>query len=275
MTITAAMVKELREKTGLPMMDCKKALQEAEGDTEAAIEILRKKGIGKIEKMSGRETSQGRVACHTNADNGRIGIVELRCETAPVAATDDFIALAQKIAAQAASLETPTTESVLELALPDDATKKTSDAIHDVFNRLRENIQVARVASFAGHVGHYIHHNGQVGVLVEFSGECPEETKIDICMHVTAMNPPYTQRADVPADQVERKRAESTEGAQGKPAEIVEKIVTGKLKRWYGDIVLVDQPFVKEEKKSVGQVLNAVTPGLTVSRFARFAVGDR
>jgi elongation factor Ts len=273
MVITAGMVKALRDKTGLPMMECKQALQEAGGDQGKAIELLRKKGLGQVGKRAARQTSEGRVACYVDGETHRGGIVELQCETAPVANTDDFIKLAKTIARQAAQVDAPTPETIVEQPSLEDPARKLQDVITDVVNRLRENVQIARVGSLHGHIGSYEHHNGQVGVLVELSAECPETVNADVCMHIAAMRPMYTRREDVDEALVRQEREIAAEQAKGKPENIIEKIVTGKLNRWYSEIVLLEQPFVKEDKKSVGQMLMGVGPELTVSSFLRYEVG--
>ena len=273
MEITAAMVKALRDKTGLPMMDCKKALVETGGDEEKAIDWLRKAGLGRIRKMATRETTEGRVACHVDPQGQCAGIAELRCETAPVANTDDFINLAATMARHAAQSEAATPETLLEQPLSDDPSRKLSDFVHEVFNRIRENIKLARVGRLTGHLGYYVHHNGQVGVLLEMSEDCPAELKADVCMHITALNPGAVRREDVEPAEVEKERQVFAEEAKGKPEHIVEKMVTGKLNRLYSEFVLLEQPFVKDDKKSVGQVLMDVSPSLTVNRFLRFEVG--
>lgn len=274
MAITAGMVMSLRDKTGLPMMECKRALQEAEGDEVKAIELLRKKGHAQIGKRAGRETSEGRVACHLDPATGRAGIVELLCETAPVANTDDFIDLANQIARHAAAMDSPTPETLLEQHFLDDPARKLGDLLHDVVNRLRENVKIAHAGNLSGHVGHYVHHNSQVGVLVEMNADCPTELTNDVCMHIAAMRPACTRREEVDPALVEQERRIAAEQAQGKPENIIEKIVTGKLNRWYSEIVLLEQPFVKEDKKSVGQILMAAAPELTINGFLRYAVGE-
>jgi len=271
MEISAALVRELREKTGLPMMECKQALTEAQGDMAKAIEVLKRFGSAKISKMATRETSQGRIACHVAGQ--RASIVEVLCETAPVANTDDFQALAKAIAEAAAALDAPTPDAVLAAPAPGHAGKTINDLKGEVFNRLRENIVIKRVACVSGHVAHYVHHNAQVGVVIALSGDCPAELRADVCMHIAAMNPPYLRRADVDAAAVEEERARAAEEAKGKPAQIIEKIVAGKLDRWYAEVVLLDQPFVKDDKHSVGQVLANAAAGLTVTQFHRFQVG--
>lgn len=271
MEITAAMVKALREKTGLSMMDCKKALSEAGGDEEAAMEVLRKMGHGRVTKLAGRETSQGRIACFIDGDRG--GIIELRCETAPVANTDDFIALTQLLARHAAHADNPTPELLSKQPLIEQPGKTVNDAMTEVFNRLRENMQIARVASVRGHLGQYVHHNGQVGVLIQFNRDLPNDLKTDVCMHITALNPSVIRRDQVDAAQVERERVAAAEDAKGKPPAVVDKIVAGKLDRWFSEFVLLEQPFVKDDKRSVGQVLTQVAPDLTVTQFLRYSVG--
>lgn len=271
MAITAGMVKELRAETGLPMMECKKALEEAGGDKGQAIELLRKKGLSQISKRAERETSEGRVTCFTDDPSGRTGMAVMLCETAPVASTDDFIQLAELAAKIAATQDDPTPESVMAAQLPD-GSGSYQDHFNDVVNRIRENVKVAEVASYKGDVGHYIHHNAQVGVLVEFSGPCPPELAADVCMHIAAMKPAHTRREDVDPKLVEQERQIAAEQAAGKPPQIIDKIVEGKLDRWYSEIVLLEQPFVKEEKQSVSQILNAASDGLTVKRFARLGV---
>lgn len=272
MEITAAMVNQLRQRTGLSMMECKKALVEAQGNDAQAIEILKKKGLSKQADMSGRAAGEGRIACFVG--NGAGGIVELRCETAPVANTDDFI-LCAKLAAEAASkLDNPNPESVANAASPKHPGKKIADEIAEVFNRLREKMEIARVAKLTGNVGHYMHHNGQVGVLIQMSDACPDEASAGVCMHIAAMKPPYLNRAAVPADLVEKEKASAREQAAGKPANIIDKIVEGKVNTWYGEITLLEQPFVKVEgKQTVQQYLDSVKKGLTVLSFIRYEVG--
>lgn len=273
MEITAAMVMKLREMTGLPMMDCKKALTEAGGNVDQAIEILRKSIKGRVEKMADRVASEGRVAIYVDPAANRAGIVELRCETAPVASTQDFMDLANLLARLAAGITDPTPESLKAQPMPGDPSRTLGDHFLDVFNRIRENLQIARVASLGGHLGHYVHHDGRKGVLTEFSAPCPPELAADVCMHITAMRPSATRREDVDRAAVEKERQTAAAEAAGKPPAVVDKIVEGKLSRWFAEFVLLEQPFVKDDKKSVGQALQTVSPVLTVNRFLRYEVG--
>ena len=274
MAIPAGMVMELRKKTGLPMMECKQALEQAEGDEEKAIELLRTKGKGQLSKRAARQTSEGRVACFIDPQTQRAGIVELQCETAPVASTEDFITLANQLARQAAHMESPTPAALSEQPCLDDPSRTLSDLIHEVVNRLRENTRIARVGQLTGHVAQYMHHNSRIGVLVEMSADCPGEVCADVCMHIAAMRPACTRREEVDPALVEQERKIAAEQAKDKPENIIEKIVTGKLNRWYGETVLLEQPFVKDDKKSVGQMLMGALPDLTVERFLRYEIGD-
>ena len=273
MAITASMVKSLREKTGLPLMDCKNALSESDGDEDKAVEVLRKKGAGKIEKMAGRETSQGRVACYVDVENKRAGMVELRCETAPVANTDDFIELAIQMARLAAAAESPTAESLPNETLIDDPSRKLSDLSAEVFNRLRENIRIGHVGRLTGNIAYYIHHDNQKGAMVAFSGECPQELSNGVCMHVTAINPSATRREQIDSALIEKERQLALESVEGKPEKIIGKIVEGKMNKWFGEIVLLEQAYVLDDKKTVGEALAQVSPDLTVDGFVRCQVG--
>jgi elongation factor Ts len=274
MEINAGMVKALREKTGLPMMECKKALEEAKGDDTLAVELLRKKGMAQLTKRAGRETSEGRVVVSADAATGRVAMVEVLCETEPVAGTADFIRLTQIAGQAAAKIESPTAEAVLAQPIPDQPSRKIGDFVHDVVNRIRENIRIGRVTALTGNVGQYLHHDNKKGVLVQFSGPCPEELKLDVCMHVVAMRPMCTRREEIDPELVARERRIAAEQVTGKPANLIDKIVTGKLNRWYSETVLLEQLFVKADKKSVGQVLKAVSPDLTVTQFQRFEIGE-
>jgi elongation factor Ts len=159
------------------------------------------------------------------------------------------------------------------MRLPDDPSRTLADYWTDAVNRMRENMQIAKVGALTGQVGSYVHHNAQVGVLIEVSAACPDSAKTDVCMHIAAMRPPYVNRDQVPAADVERERAAAREAAKGKPAPVVEKIVSGKLDRWFSEFVLLEQPFVKDDKQSVSAFLNQVAKGLTVRRFLRYEVG--
>ncbi|MCA9243765.1 MAG: translation elongation factor Ts [Phycisphaerales bacterium] len=272
-TITAATVKALREKTGLPMMDCKKALEEANGDEGRAIEIMKEKGQLRKAKMADREAGEGRVAIWTDPARKIGAIIELRCETAPVAQTDDFEKLATTLAQYVAENEGATVETLPTLPRKDKPGAKVSDLVDEVFNRLRENIQISRFERFSGDLGKYVHFDGRTGAIVELSGPCPDELSNGVCMHIVAMNPPIRAREDADPAEVARERATLEADVKGKPPEIAAKIVDGKLGRWFSEFVLLEQPYVKDDKKSISQALDEASKGLTIKRFRRFQVG--
>lgn len=275
MDVTAQMVMALRGKTGLSMMECKKALVESGGDENKAMEWLRKRGLAKAGEMTERAASEGRVAVYIDAASGRAGMVELRCETEPVASTPDFIKLANACAQVAAGLDNPTPEQVLDSPMPGGDGRKVRELWDEVFNRVRENLQLARVGSIKGSIGHYVHHNAKVGVLVDMSAPCRDDAKADVCMHIAAMRPPYVHREEVPASLIAEQRERAAEQVKGKPANIIDKIIDGKLNTWFAEIVLHEQPFAKDDKKTVGQFLGGVQPGLKVNRFLRYQVGTK
>jgi elongation factor Ts len=271
MEINAARVKQLREMTGLPMMDCKKALTEASGDFDAAIVVLRKSGAGKMEKLAGRETSQGRVVVHIDPAANRGAIIELRCETAPVANTEDFQRLARLLAQTAARLDQPTPETLLEAPNPEGG--KLIDVWHEVVNKLRENMQLANVAALTGTLGSYVHHDGQSGALAEFSAPAPDDLRTGVCMHIVSIKPPYLRREDVDAATIAKERDILKSQVPPDKAKMADKIVDGKVNKWLAEMCLLEQPYVKDDKQTVGQVLKAASPALTVTRFVRMKVG--
>ncbi|MFO0839200.1 MAG: translation elongation factor Ts [Phycisphaerae bacterium] len=274
MEISAAVVKAFRDKTGLPMMECKQALIEAKGDEKLAEEILKKKGLTKIGKLAGRETTQGRVTCFVDATAKAGAIVKLSCETAPVANTEDFTKLATQVARHAAVTPNPTPDSLRQVAFLDDRSRTLGDYMDEVINRIRENVKVAAVDRLTGVVGSYTHFNGQSGTLIEMSAPCPDAVMVDVCMHITAMKPPIVRREQADPESVARERAAAAAQAAGKPPAVVEKIVEGKLGRWFSEFVLLEQPFVKEDKISVAAFLKSAAPNLTVNRFVRLAIGE-
>lgn len=279
MAISAADVKILRERTGAGMMECKKALEETNGDMEAAIDLLRSRGAAKAAKRAGREATEGAIASHVDAD-GRVGVlVELNCETDFVARTDDFVALARELAEHVARYETG-----LDGATRGDAVMATSfmggdtsvqDVITSVSARTGERIAIRRVARYGsgdGQLGSYIHMTGKIGVLVELGDGAGEGVARDVAMHVAAARPLAVTSGEIPPDVVDRERAvyEEQVKQEGKPADIQAKIVEGKLKRFYKEQALVDQPFVRDPDRTVGQLVGAAT----VRRFVRFELGD-
>ena len=258
--ITAQMVKDLRLKTDLPMMECKKALSENGGDLNAAMEWLRQKHKGKLEERADKATGEGRIAVFIDPSKKFGGIVELQCETAPVAKNELFIELAEAFAAKVAAGNE---------ASPDPETLRQDPALGeqftDVFGKMRENMQLKRGRRVEGaHLASYVHHDGKSGVLLAMDAT-PESDKnigADLCMHCMFTQPLAIDRTGVPAEEVEKVRTMSREIAQGegKNAEIVEKIVEGKVNAFYGEQVLLEQLHVKTDdygKAKVGEVLKA------------------
>ncbi|MCB0909219.1 MAG: elongation factor Ts [Nocardioidaceae bacterium] len=265
---TAADVKKLRDMTGSGMMDCKKALEEADGDFDAAADILRTKGQAKMAKRAGeREAKAGLVATSGKA------LVELNCETDFVAKSDDFIAVAQQIADAADAAKAADAAAVSALSLGD---KTVAEVVEGLAITIGEKIELGRVAYFDGPIVTYMHKRAAdlppaVGVLVEYSGDA--EAARGAAMQIAAMKAEYLTREDVPAEVVEHERAiaEATTREEGKPEQAIPKIVEGRLGGFYKTVVLLEQESITESKKSVKDVLDAA--GTSVSRFARFEVG--
>jgi elongation factor Ts len=260
--ITAASVKALREQTGQGMMECKKALREADGDLEAAKDILRKKGLATAEKKAGRATTEGLVAIEASGDGTAAAMVEIQCETDFCARNEVFRAMVRQVARLAAD----------QPAGPVEATDDIAQAVRQALAQIQENITYARgVKVTAPKVGTYVHHNGKVGVIVGVEGDLPDQTLADLCMHVAFHDPMGITPENVPAELVDKERQFALEQAaeSGKPKEIAEKIVTGKLRKFLAANALLEQPFVRDDKKKVKEVLG----GARVTAFARYAVG--
>ena len=273
--ITAAMVKAFREKTGLPMMECKKALVEAEGDQEKAIELLRKAGKKTMEKRSGRDTEAGRIVVYT-APNGKTAMIELLCETAPVANNGEFIALCEGMAKQLAEGPGAATPEEL-LAQPFPGKSETIQTVFDdLVNKIREVFKFKRIFLTDAKVGTYVHHDNAIGVVLEIEGENPELAS-NICMHIASMKPKALSKDDLSPEMITKEREIAMEQTKtepknaGKPANILEKIVEGKVHAALSEICLVDQPFVLESAKSVGQA--AKDGGLNLKNFQLWFLG--
>ncbi len=259
--ITAAAVMALREKTGLPMMECKKALAECGGDTDQAVEWLRKQGIKTQSMRADRETSCGRLAVYADPAKGVGAIIELKCESPPVAGSPDFKALCEDVAKTLAL--GPGAASPAELmaqkshAHPDKTLGELKD---DLFNRMREVFELSRIKRIDAPCGGYAHHDGTKAALVEISGNAAApaaaEVAKDIAMHVVAMAPKTVRKEDLDAAIVDKEREILTEAArkEGKPDNIIAKMIEGRLRNFYATCVLLEQPFVKDEKQTVGNL---------------------
>jgi elongation factor Ts len=275
--ITATAVNELRKRTDVPMMECKSALIEAGGDMEKAVEIIRVRFKGVGSKRALNETAEGRIAVHIDAAAKVAAIVDMRCESAPTAKNDRFIALANDIAKQVAQKDPKSVEELL--TQPFVGGKGTvTDRINEVLGLIRENMKPYRFVRLAGGAfGEYIHHDGSVGVLLQVEGAKGDTALLrDICMHIAAAHPTpvAARREEVPAEVVakEKEIAKAKAEATGKPANIAERIAEGQMKTWFGENVLVEQPYVKDPSKTVGDILKAA--GLEVKKFVRYKVGE-
>jgi elongation factor Ts len=274
--ITAALVNELRKRTDLPMMECKAALQATGGDIEAAIDHLRKAGAKASMKRAGNETAEGRIGVFIDNAAQVAALVEVRCESAPVAKGEHFVKLANEVAKIAATKNPANVEALLTTTGA--GGKTVTDLIHDVIAVLRENMKVQRFTRLTGGMfGEYVHHDGTIGVLLQVKGESASPTVLrDVCMHIAAVQPTpvAARREEVDPALVakEKEIAKAKAEATGKPAQIAEKIAEGQMKTWFAENVLVEQPFVKDQAKTVGQVLKDA--GLEVTRFVRYKVGE-
>ena len=274
-SISAADIKKLRESTGAGMTDCKNALVEADGDYDKAVEFLRIKGLKGVAKREGRAASNGLIAAVLDG-KGKGTLLELNCETDFVAKGDNFQKLAEQVVTASVGANDP---SAIEVD-----GKPLKDVLDDAGALLGEKIEVRRVASFDGaHIGLYLHKTNpdlppQVGVMVELAGEASadvlEQVGKDIAQHIAAFSPQFVTRDEVSDDVVakEREIARATAIEEGKPEGALDKIVEGRVTGFYKDAVLVEQAFAKDNKKTVGKVLDEA--GLTVKGFARFKVGQ-
>lgn len=278
MTISTKDISDLRARTGAGMMDCKKALEEANGDMSLAAELLRKKGIAKAEKRAGRDASQGLVIIETTTGSG--AMIELNCETDFVARTDGFQLLSQRLASHA--LESSPVSVSLDAYLAEKIDGKSIDQIvKEASGTNGEAMTLKRVVKYgmpAGVVGAYRHHNRQVGVLVELVGAADDAAITlanEIALHIASADPISVNAADIPAELIERERriAEEQVAQEGKPEAIRAKIVDGKIRKFAAERALMEQPFVKDESLTIGQMV-ATVPGAQVTRFARFKIGE-
>jgi elongation factor Ts len=279
-TISATEVRKLRDMTNAAMMDCKAALEKAGGDFQKAIQLLRESGKAKAGKVEGRETAEGRIAIFIDTAKSRASILEFRCESAPVAKNDLFIQLANDVAQHVAELGVADSmEALVKQPYFADAKRTVKDRMDDLIGLIKENMKPARATRLEGGVfGFYVHFDGSVGVLLqcEQTGTGAADTQVmrDVCMHITAKNPVSATRDDIDPKVLEQEReiARNQAAATGKPANIVDKIAEGKLKTWFAENVLVEQPFVKDDTKTVGDLLKSVN--LQIKKFVRYKVGE-
>jgi elongation factor Ts len=285
MAITAEMVKALREKTGAGMMECKAALTESGGDMEQAVDLLRKRGLAQAAKKAGRAIGEGLIGSYLSDDRTTGVLVEVNCESDFVARTEDFQALIKSVAADIATAGDEASDQWIK-----DPAGPIQPQIAAAVGRLGENIGVGRFVRLSGQgvIGHYIHLGGKLGVLVEVTGATGDAARHEavltlakeLAMQVAAASPQYASRQEVPADVIARERTVyrgQLEG-QNKPANVIEKIIAGKLGAFYQQVVLPDQASIRDPKVSVAQMIaaaaKAVDRTLEASRFARLRVGE-
>lgn len=268
------MVKTLRERTGSGMMECKKALAEASGDLEAAIELMRKSGLAKADKKSGRTAAEGSICIKTSGDGKCAAMVDVNCETDFVAKGEDFAGFANAVAETVLHSKVTSVEQLMELPLAGSGTT-VDRARRELISKLGENITVRRfekIASEQGSTDYYL-HGSRIGVIVELSRADVDLGK-DIAMHIAASKPVCVEEKDVPAGTIAKEKEIFTAQAEasGKPAEIIEKMVAGRIKKFLAEITLLGQPFVKDPDTTVGKLLGG--KGVSVLRFSRFEVGE-
>jgi elongation factor Ts len=285
--ISASMVMKLRKMSGQGMMDCKKALAEANGDVEQAIDILRKKGLATLAKRAERETSEGVVVSKRRKDGKVAAMATLCCETDFVARSADFVAAAETLADYA--LACPADEGVENVLETSVNGKKFSDILVEIVSKTGEKIQVEDYAKYkldgAGLISIYIHFNSKVGTMVQIetsdeqvaTAESLKQTAADIAMHITATKPLALDKDGISAETIEREKAIFAEQIKNKPANIIDKIIEGKMKKFFAENCLVEQQFVKDDSKTVAQVLDEAAKGAggaaKIKRFVRFEIG--
>ncbi len=276
--ITAAAVMALRDKTGLPMMECKKALQECGGDTDQAVDWLRKQGIKTQALRADRETSTGRLAVYTDLGRGVGTMIELKCESAPVAGSPDFKDFVNDIAKTLAlgpGAKTP--EELLSQKSQAHPGRTLGEFKDDLFNRMREVFELSRICRIDAPCGGYAHHDGSKAALVEVAGNVsgPQAAEVakDVAMHVVALAPQALAKEDLDPAVVAKEREILSDAArkEGKPENIIAKMIEGRLRNFFSQCVLLEQPFVKDDKQTVGQLTKSA--GLEVKRMENWKLG--
>ena len=287
--VTAQMVKELRERTGAGMMDCKKALTETEGDMEKAIDFLREKGLAKATKKSGRIAAEGIIESDVTEDQKACGLVEINCETDFVAKNEDFRSFASDVAKQALNSNAADIDAFMNEAWQGDAGKTVKDVQTEKIAVIGENINVRRfekVNAADGCVANYIHGGGKIGVMIQAKTEVVNDAVKtclrNVAMQVAAMDPKYVSRDEVPADYLEHEKeilmAQAKEENPNKPENIIEKMITGRLNKELKEICLLDQAYVQDGDLTVAQYLEKVSKEvgatITVVKSIRFKTGE-
>ena len=284
--VSAKDISELRARTGAGMMDCKAALEEAGGDMDRAVEILRARGITRAEQRGGRTASQGLVVIASHQAGQDVAMIELDCETDFVARTEEFIALAKELGVHASRNAPLGVHPGSALDAQPLSGRTVAEVVKGFSGKTGEAMALKRVARFQqphGTVQSYLHHNGQVGALVELEGPAGDalvELGRELALHIASASPLAVSEADLPTETLERERRIATEqvAAEGKPENIRAKIVEGKIRKFLAESTLLGQPFVKDDKRSAGDLVKEAAKALggpvSVKRFARFKVGE-
>lgn len=275
MQITASMVKELRERTGAGMMDCKKALQEADGEIEAAIEAMRKSGVAKAAKKAGRIAAEGIIAIKQNDDNTEAVLLEVNSETDFVAKDENFLAFVDLVINATLANKPADIEALNELSVAGDTEQSVENARLQLVSKVGENIslrRIERIKAEGGNMGAYL-HGSRIGVLVDLEGGSTDLAR-DIAMHIAASRPICIAETDVPEEILNKEREIFVAQAEesGKSAEIIEKMVAGRIKKYFKEVTLLGQPFVKDPDQSIEGLLKGNKA--TIKRFVRFEVGE-
>lgn len=275
MAITAAQVKELRERTGSGMMECKKSLKEVNGDMDAAVDLLRKAGLAQADKKAGRVAAEGLICIESSTDRHSAAVVEVNCETDFVARKEEFKEFVRQVSAQVLAKNPDNLETLSELPLSDNGDTTVELARKELIAHIGENINVRRCVRFEsgnGIVGSYL-HGTRIGVIIELEGG-DETLAKDIAMHVAASKPLYVSGQDVPQDVMDKEKEifSAQAEASGKPAEIIEKMVQGRLKKYLGEVTLLGQSYVKDPDTTVAKLLTG--SGAKVVRFERLELGE-
>ena len=259
--VSPQLVRDLRDKTGAGMMECKRALVEAKGNLEDAVDVLRKSGIAKAEKKSDRCVKEGSIVSKVTTEAG--AMAEVLCETDFVAKNDKFKAYSLEIA-----------EKVLALNASGDVSEKINEFekqnLVSMIATTGENLQVRRAVRWAGKCASYLHMGGRIGVMIQYEGEASQSELTDICMHIAAFNPTFVSSEEISASVIEKEKEIHTAQLVGKPAQMIEGILKGKLAKWFKEVCLNDQPWMRDDKISVKQA----NPKVSVKKFVRWQVGE-
>ena len=274
MAITAALVKELRERTGAGMMECKKALVETDGDIEKAIENMRKSGQAKAAKKAGRIAAEGVIVIHASEDGKKVAMAEVNCETDFVAKDENFLSFANAVAERVLESDVEDVEALKNLPLHEGEDATVEEARQALVSKIGENINVRRFVRMVSEnpIAQY-RHGVRIGVLVDVSGG-DEQLGKDLAMHIAAANPVCVEESDIPAELLAKEKEifEAQARESGKPDNIIEKMIEGRMKKYIGEVTLTGQPFVKDPDTKVGKLLEH--KGAKVNDFVRFEVGE-